>query len=43
LRSLLEWNAYANRDGLSLAFVPGPRAVQRVFDITGTVGVLPFL
>lgn len=30
------------RDGRSLEIVPGPRAVQRLFEITGLAEVLPF-
>jgi anti-anti-sigma factor len=30
------------RDGRTLQIVPGPRAVQRLFEITGLVDVLPF-
>lgn len=30
------------RDGRELQIIPGPRAVQRLFEITGLVDVLPF-
>ena len=30
------------RDGRPLEIVPGPRSVQRLFEITGLVDVLPF-
>ena len=30
------------RDGCALAIIPGPRPVQRMFEITGLVDVLPF-
>jgi anti-anti-sigma factor len=30
------------RDGRTLQIVPGPRPVQRLFEITGLVDVLPF-
>ena len=30
------------RDGRELQIVPGPRAVQRLFEVTGLVDVLPF-
>jgi anti-sigma B factor antagonist len=30
------------RDGCALEIVPGPRAVQRLFEVTGLVDVLPF-
>ena len=31
------------RDGHDFALVPGPRAVQRMFELTGLIDVLPFL
>ena len=43
LRLILELHGEAARDGFSLALVPGGEAVQRVFEITGTVQVLPFV
>ncbi|HEX5853351.1 MAG TPA: STAS domain-containing protein [Solirubrobacteraceae bacterium] len=30
------------RDGHDFALIPGPRAVQRLFEITGLIDVLPF-
>ena len=42
LRCMLKLDAESRRDGFSLALVPGPPAVQRVFEITGTAAVLPF-
>jgi anti-sigma B factor antagonist len=30
------------RDGRSLEIIPGPRGVQRLFEMTGLVDVLPF-
>jgi anti-sigma B factor antagonist len=42
LRLLLSWDAYARRDGISVEVVPGPPAVQRVFDVTGTAQVFTF-
>jgi anti-anti-sigma factor len=38
LRVLLELRREAERDGLALKLVPGPPAVQRVFQLTGTRG-----
>ncbi len=43
LRLLLKWDAEARQDGFSIEFVPGPPAVQRVFELTGTAGLLPFV
>jgi len=43
LRLILELHGEAARDGFALALVPGGDAVQRVFDITGTADVLPFI
>ncbi len=31
------------RDGHDFALVPGPRAVQRMFELTGLIEALPFL
>jgi anti-sigma B factor antagonist len=42
LRLFLELAAEARRDGFSIALVPGPPAVQRVFKTTGTLAALPF-
>ena len=43
LRLLLSVDASARRDGYSITLVRGPAAVQRVFEITGTAAVLPFV
>jgi anti-anti-sigma factor len=43
LRLMLSLEAEARRDGFSIALVPGSAAVQRVFEITGTAAVLPFV
>ena len=42
LRLLLSWDAFARRDGMALHLVPGPPAVQLVFDVSGTAGVFTF-
>jgi anti-sigma B factor antagonist len=42
LRLILRWHAAALSGGYSLAVVPGPPAVQRVFELTDTLDVLPF-
>jgi anti-sigma B factor antagonist len=42
LRLVLAWDGEARRDGMSLRLLPGPPAVQRVFEVTGTIGRLPF-
>ena len=43
LRLLLGWSDEAGRDGFELAVVPGPPAVQRVFELTGATELLPFV
>jgi anti-anti-sigma factor len=43
LRSILDLDARSRQDGFSVALVPGPRAVQRVFEITGTAPHLRFV
>ena len=43
LRLMLSLEAEARLDGFSLGLVPGPSAVQRVFEITGTTETLPFI
>jgi anti-sigma B factor antagonist len=43
LRCVLELDAEARQDGFSIALVPGPRAVQRVFELTGTTARLRFI
>jgi anti-anti-sigma factor len=42
LRLVLAWDGAARRDGMRLRLVPGPPAVQRVFEVTGVVDRLPF-
>jgi anti-anti-sigma factor len=32
-----------DRDGHDFALIPGPRAVQRLFELTGLIDALPFL
>jgi anti-sigma B factor antagonist len=43
LRIALRWHAAAQRDGFEVGFVPGPLAVQRVFELTGTSEHVPFI
>jgi anti-anti-sigma factor len=43
LRLILATHAAARREGWSLAIVPGPPAVQRVFAICGVENELPFV
>ena len=43
LHLILRHNAQARRDGFSLALVPGPPEVQRVFDTAGVATRLPFI
>jgi anti-anti-sigma factor len=40
---ILDCHAQGRQDGFKIALVQGPRAVQRVFDLTGTTAHLPFL
>jgi anti-sigma B factor antagonist len=42
LRLVLTWDASARRDGMHLRLLPGPPAVQRVFEVTGVIDRLPF-
>ena len=39
----LKWHAAAQQDGFEIGFAPGPPAVQRVFELTGTSEHLPFI
>jgi anti-anti-sigma factor len=32
-----------DRDGYEFALIPGPRAVQRLFEVTGLIDALPFI
>lgn len=34
---MFDWDARARRDGMSLAVIPGPPVVQRVFEIAGVM------
>ena len=43
LRFLLETHAEARRDGFFMTVIQGPPAVQRVFELTGTLSALPFV
>jgi anti-sigma B factor antagonist len=43
LRLLLRWTEAAEKDGFSIAVVPGPANVQRVFELTSTEQLIPFL
>jgi anti-anti-sigma factor len=43
LSLILALDAEARQDGFSLAFVPGPAAVNRVFEVTRTAGRLNFI
>ena len=43
LRAVLALDAEARRDGFTLSLVRGSAAVQRVFELTGTAGALPFV
>ena len=43
LKLALKWHAAAQQDGFEIGFTPGPPAVQRVFELTGTSEHLPFI
>jgi anti-anti-sigma factor len=43
LHLVMRWDAEARRDGFAFELVPGPRAVQMVFEISGLVARLPFV
>ena len=43
LRFLLECYAESRQDGFTMALVPGPLAVQTVFELTNTKDHLPFI
>ena len=43
LRCILDCDAQARQDGFTIALIQGPRAVQRVFELTGTTAQLPFI
>jgi anti-sigma B factor antagonist len=42
LRLLLRYDAEARQDGFSFSLTRGPAAVQRVFELSGTFGLLTF-
>ena len=42
LRLVLRLDAESREDGFKLRLVPGGAAIQRVFELTGTAGMLPF-
>jgi anti-sigma B factor antagonist len=42
LHCILKYDALARNDGFSIELIRGSRAVQRVFDVTGTAAQLPF-
>ena len=43
LRCILKYDAQAQNDGFSIELIRGSRAVQRIFDVTGTTAQLPFI
>jgi anti-sigma B factor antagonist len=42
LRALVSVHDLCRERGCEVALIPGPRAVQRVFELTGLTDVLPF-
>ena len=43
MRCVLKYDAEARNDGFSIELIRGSRAVQRVFELTGTDAHLPFV
>jgi anti-anti-sigma factor len=43
LAEIILTNQLCDRDGHDFALIPGPRAVQRLFELTGLIGALPFI
>ena len=43
LRLLLGYDAEARKDGFSFSLIRGPAAVQRIFELSGTRGLLTFI
>lgn len=42
LAEIILTSQLCDRDGFELILIPGPRAVQRIFELTGLVDALPF-
>jgi anti-anti-sigma factor len=42
LRVVLGWDDFARRDGIEFTLIPGPPALQRLFEITGVLDRLRF-
>ena len=42
LHLVVRWTAEASRDGLVFELEPGPRAVQRIFELAAVADELPF-
>lgn len=42
LRLIVQVDAACRREGCGFSVVPGPRAVQRVFELAGVLELLPF-
>lgn len=43
LRLAIKWSEAGERDGYTIGFVPGPPEIQRVFEVTGMTGHVPFI
>lgn len=43
LRLVLRWDAAARSDGINFAVAPGSPRIQRLFELTGTAGHVPFV
>jgi len=42
LAEIILTSQLCDRDGYELSVIPGPRAVQRLFELTGLIDALPF-
>ncbi|MCW3019554.1 MAG: hypothetical protein JWN10_1862 [Solirubrobacterales bacterium] len=42
LAEIILTSQLCDRDGFELMLIPGPRAVQRLFELTGLIDALPF-
>jgi anti-anti-sigma factor len=42
LRMVMELDAACRADGCRFSIAPGPRSVQRVFEVAGVLDILPF-
>ena len=43
LHCILDWDAESRQDGFTIALIPGPPAVRRIFELTNTDTLLRFI